>query len=156
MCTRGELPFTWVGRHRRIHRSAVDQLLRDDHPPLTRDQERSLWLHRALVGRLVEQPEQILNQARQNATKLLEQQQRPGMTTHRLTEWLRVLDSGADNVAEVLTSAQPHAVELRQNSPFAGVLPQDIRSKVLAAFIRHWRTDHAAPPSATARKLVDS
>jgi hypothetical protein len=131
----------------------VDQLLRDDHPPLTRDQERSLWLHRALLGRLVEQPEQVLNQAKQNATQLLEQQQRPGMTTHWLNEWLRVLDSGADEVAEVLTSPQPHAVELRQNSPFAGVLPQETRSRVLTAFIRHWRADHAPIPSS---ELVDS
>jgi excisionase family DNA binding protein len=148
MCTRGELRFTWVGRHRRIHRSAVDQLLRDDHPPLTRDQERSLWLHRALVGRMVEQPEHVLNQARQNAIQLLEQQQRPGMTTYWLTEWLRVLDGGADEVAEVLTSPQPHAVELRQNSPFAGVLPQDTRARVISAFIRHWRADHAPTSSA--------
>ncbi|HTK65200.1 MAG TPA: helix-turn-helix domain-containing protein [Pseudonocardia sp.] len=156
MCTRGELPFTWVGRHRRIDRSDLDQLLHHEHPPLTRDQERSLWLHRALVGRLVEQPEHVLNQARHNATQLLEQQQRRGMTTYWLTEWLRVLDGGADEVAEVLTSTRPHAVELRQNSPFAGVLPQDTRAKVLTAFIRHWRADHTPTPGASARELVDS
>jgi excisionase family DNA binding protein len=153
MCTRGELRFTWVGRHRRIHRSAVDQLLHHDHASLTRDQERSLWLHRALVGRLVEDPEQVLKQAKQNATRLLEQQQRPGMTTHWLNEWLRVLDNGADEVAEVLTSPRPHAVELRQNSPFAGLLPQDTRARVLTAFIRHWRADHAPTPNG---ELVDS
>jgi excisionase family DNA binding protein len=155
MCTRGELPFTWVGRHRRIHRCVVDQLLHHDHPPLTRDQERSLWLHRALVGRLVEQPEEVLDHARRNATRLLEQQQRPGMTTHWLNEWLRVIDSGADEVAAVLTSPRPHAVELRQNSPCAGVLPQDVRSRVLTAFTRHWRADHAPTPDNKGAELVD-
>jgi excisionase family DNA binding protein len=27
MCTRGELPFLWIGRHRRIERSDIDRLL---------------------------------------------------------------------------------------------------------------------------------
>jgi len=57
------------------------------------------------------------------------------MMTHWLEGWLRVLDGGVDEVAEV---------ELRQNSPFAGALPQETRSQVLAAFIRHWRDFHAS------------
>jgi hypothetical protein len=111
--------------------------------PLTRDQERSLWLHRAVVGRLMEEPDQVLDRARRNAERVLGEQERAGMTAHWLTEWLRVLDGGVDEVADVLASREPWAVELRQNSPFAGVLPQDTRSRVWAAFVRHWRVDHA-------------
>ncbi len=59
MCTRGELPFRWIGRHRRLARSDIDQLLERESTGLTREQERSLWLHRAVVGRLVEQPDEI-------------------------------------------------------------------------------------------------
>ncbi|MGH3537959.1 MAG: helix-turn-helix domain-containing protein [Pseudonocardiaceae bacterium] len=31
MCTRSELPFLWVGRHRRIERSDIDRLLARVH-----------------------------------------------------------------------------------------------------------------------------
>lgn len=86
------------------------------------------------------EPDQVLSRARENADRLL--QQRPSMMTHWLKEWLRVLDGGVDEVAEVLTSRSPRAVDLRQNSPFAGALPQETRSQVLAAFIRHWRDFH--------------
>ncbi|MGH3593081.1 MAG: hypothetical protein ACRDRF_18870, partial [Pseudonocardiaceae bacterium] len=66
------------------------------------------------------------------------------MTTHWLQQWLQVLYSGVDEVAQVLTSRSPLALELRQNSPFAGALPQQTRSLVLAAFAKHWRDEHTA------------
>jgi hypothetical protein len=75
-------------------------------------------------------------------TRLLEQHS-PGMAARWLTEWQRILDGGVDVVAEVLTSPSPLAVELRQNSPFAGALPPETRSRVLAAFAKHWRAEHA-------------
>ncbi|MBV9313191.1 MAG: hypothetical protein JO100_05470 [Pseudonocardia sp.] len=61
-----------------------------------------------------------------------------------------------DDVAEILTSRSPQAVELRQNSPFAGALPQETRSKVLAAFVRHWHTEHDRPPGRGSHELVDA
>jgi excisionase family DNA binding protein len=152
MCTRGELPFLWIGRHRRIARSDVDRLLDCAPTELTREQERSLWLHRAVAGRLVEQPTAILERARQNAIRLLGQQARSGMTAHWLQQWLRVLDSGVDEVAKVLTSHSPLARELRQNSPFAGALPEEARSRVLAAFAKHWRDEHTAAHERSGRE----
>lgn len=143
MCTRGELPFLWIGRHRRIERSDIDRLLERESTELTREQERSLWLHWAVVGRLAEQPDEILELARQNVISLLGQQARSGMTTHWLQQWLQVLDSGVDEVAAVLTSRSPLALELRQNSPFAGALSQETRSRVLAAFVQHWRDERS-------------
>jgi excisionase family DNA binding protein len=141
LCTRGELPFVWVGRHRRVPRSAVDGLSGHTSAPLRREQERSLWLHRAVLASLVADPDRVLGLARASVARLLEQHS-PGMTARWLAEWQRILDGGVDEVAEVLTSASPLAVELRQNSPFAGVLPQVTRSRVLAAFAEHWRAEH--------------
>jgi hypothetical protein len=43
-------------------------------------------------------------------------------------------------VLEALTSRDAWAVELRQNSPFAGVLSGAGRAAVLAAFREHWRS----------------
>jgi excisionase family DNA binding protein len=143
LCTRGELPFVWVGRHRRVPRSAVDGLLERKLSPLTRDQERSLWLHRALLASLVADPADVLRLARANVAWLLDLH-KAGMAARWLAEWQQILDSGVDEVADVLTSRSPLAVELRQNSPFAGALPQETRSKVLTAFAEHWRTDHIA------------
>jgi hypothetical protein len=40
-------------------------------------------------------------------------------------------------------------LELRQNSPFAGVISEEVRSRVLASFVRHWRRDHGQPSQAT-------
>lgn len=49
LCGRGVLPFVSVGSHRRVRRADVTGLMSRE---LTRDQERSLWLHRAVAGRL--------------------------------------------------------------------------------------------------------
>jgi hypothetical protein len=46
------------------------------------------------------------------------------MTAHWMDQWQKVLDSGVDAVADVLTSQGPAALELRQNSPFAGVISE--------------------------------
>lgn len=94
---------------------------------LTRDQERSLWLHRALLGRLRTKPDQVLDLAARNVERLLALQSRDDMTAHWLREWSRVLADGVDEVAEVaevLTFRSPLALDLRQNSPIAGALPQ--------------------------------
>ena len=61
-----------------------------------------------------------------------------------LDRWHAVLDAGVDAVLEVLTSRTPHAVELRQNSPFAGVLPEADRRAVLAASAERRHGEHAA------------
>lgn len=104
---------------------------------LLRDQERSLWLHRAVAGRLAVDPEQVLAAAAQNLRRL--QEVHPsGMTARWLTRWQEVFDRGLDAVFEALTSSAAWAVELRQNSPFAGVLPEQERAAVLASFRAHW------------------
>jgi excisionase family DNA binding protein len=147
MCSRGDLPYVWVGRHRRIRKSAITSVVRHEPAGLTRDQERSLWLHRAVLAQLMSRPTEVLGIARQNALRVLQQQHRATMTSRWLEEWLHVLDRGVDDVAEMLTSRSPLGVELRQNSPFAGVLPQATRSKVVAAFAHHWREEHGTPKS---------
>ena len=57
-------------------------------------------------------------------------------------EWNRVLDNGLDAIVDVVTSPSQEARELRQNSPFAGVLPDETRLRVLQTFKDHWRREH--------------
>src|ERR1035438_5004135 len=147
LCDRGDLIFVRVGSHRRVPRSELDRLLGAVRGgKLTRDQERSLWLHRA---ELVENPEDVLARVGGNLQRLRAQHVGWGMTARWLGQWQEVLDAGVDAVADVLTSQGPAALELRQSSPFAGVISQEVRSRVLASFVRHWRRDHGQPSQAT-------
>jgi len=140
LCERGVLPFVSVGSHRRVRRADVTGLMRRE---LTRDQERSLWLHRVVAGRLALDPHAVLTLAAKNL-KHLRQVHPGGMTAQWLDQWQKVLDSGEDAVFSVLTSPSGHAVDLRQNSPFAGVLSEQERAAALEAFRNHWRQAHAA------------
>jgi excisionase family DNA binding protein len=140
LCAQGVLPFVSVGSHRRVRRADVTGLVRRE---LTRDQERSLWLHRVVAGRLALDPYAVLAQAAKNLQHL--RRVHPGgMTAQWLDEWQDVLDSGEDAVFSVLSSPSPYAAELRQNSPFAGVLSEQDQAAALAAFRNHWRETHAA------------
>jgi excisionase family DNA binding protein len=140
LCDRGELSCVRVGSHRRVPSSEVDRA----RGALTRDQERALWLHQALLGELLARPDEALGTARGNIERWLSAHRRDGATAGYLAEWSRIIDSGPDAVADALTSRSPEACELRQNSPFAGVLPDDLRARVLRSFNRHWSRDHAA------------
>ena len=108
---------------------------------LTREQERSLWLHRAVAGRLALDTEHVLAIVTNNLRRLAEVH-RFGMTARYLRRWQEVIDTGPDAVFEALTSGAEWAVELRQNSPFAGVMSESERAVVLAAFYAHWRGGH--------------
>lgn len=57
-----------------------------------------------------------------------------GMSARWLDTWQSVLASGPEAVLQTLTAQTPLAIELRQNSPFAGVLPERVRAGVLGAF----------------------
>jgi excisionase family DNA binding protein len=150
LCDRGDLIFVWVGSHRRVPRFELDRLLTGVREGvLTRDQERSLWLHRAVLAEVVADPEGVLARVRGNLQRLRAQHPSRSMTGRWLSLWQDVLDSGVDAVANVLTSQGPAALELRQNSPFAGVISEEVRSRVLASFVRHWRREHEQPSKAT-------
>lgn len=138
LCDRGLLPCVTTGRHRRIRRAAVERLAFGDPSGrrLTRDQERSLWLHRAVAGKLALDPDTVLATARSNLDRI---RGRPGTRRSAtwLSQWSAVLDRGPAAVLDVLTSREELAVELRQNSPFAGVLSEPERRAALAGFHRH-------------------
>ena len=141
LCERGDLPFIMVGKHRRIERSAIEALLRP-RQKLTRDQLKSLWLHQAVAGSLVTDPDAVLGKAAKNLDRLLVVH-KSTMAEVWLMRWREKLSEGPGAVLKALTSEDFESVELRQNSPFAGVLPQPQRRKVLEAFTRSgW--EHAA------------
>jgi len=90
-------------------------------------------LHTAVAGRVAANPGRAIRRARRNLEQLRKAHP-SGAGYHWLETWESVLDSGPDEILRTLTSAAPLAVELRQNSPFAGVLTQQERTSVLRAF----------------------
>lgn len=141
MCERGDLAFTRSGTHRRIRRSDVQNLI---SPPLTREEEKSLWLHRALLGPLMQDPQHVIATARKNIVDWMPHQRADSMATRYLGQWERVIDGGVDSIATVFTGQSEEHRELRQNSPFAGALSDTERRRVLASFREHWDREHAA------------
>jgi len=127
------------GRHRYIPRSDVLALTGRS---LTRDQEQSRWLHGAIVGHLVTEPDHVLHRARENLDRF-SAIHAGTMAEHWLGQWRATLDSGLDQVLNVLVSNTPQARELRQNSPFTGILSEEERRKVLESFRKHWCIEHA-------------
>ena len=104
---------------------------------LTREQARSLWLHAAVAAMLVEDPDRVMATARANLDRL-DGQHHGAVSRSWLDQWRRVLDDGAPALLAVLRGTTERDADLRQNSPFAGVLSQTERRTQLEAFTRDW------------------
>ena len=134
LCERGTLPSTRVGSHRRVRLADVLLVAAGTAPEgLRRDQERNLRLHIGLAGELVADPDGVLRKATGNLDHLLAEHPR-GQARRRLIEWQRILRGPLLGVVEALTAPSEPSIELRQNSPFAGVLAPERRQAILDAF----------------------
>ena len=131
-------------------RTVPDLPVRDEHagppPPVrSREQERSLWLHRAVAVKVRADPESVLERAARNLERM-EGVHHGAVARQWVRLWREVLDEGATRVLDVLTGTTAYDVEMRQNSPFAGVLPDQERRQVLEDFVGYW-TAHQAETS---------
>ena len=138
LCLRGLLPYVRVGGQRRIRRSDVEALIQ---PGLSRDDMASLWLHRAVAGKVVANPPALLAAASINLRRL-RRLHPEGRSWEWLDRWEAVIEDGAEAVLEALTSSAEYATDLRRTSPFAGILTEAERKTVLEAYAAS-RRDHA-------------
>ena len=118
---------------RAIGRSAVVEFV----PELTREDRRSLALHRAIANKLLDSPADVLGMARRNLRSASEQH--PG-AAELLAEWRAILRAHPETIAAAMTHPGSRARELRQVTPFAGVLTPSERTAVYTEF----RRDEAA------------
>ena len=95
-----------------------------------------MWLSYAVAGRLVAEPAATVEVARENLARLKARHTR-GQAARWLDEWERLLGGPLEVLLRTLTSASLRARELRQNSPFAGVIDDATRQQVLSAFIEN-------------------
>ena len=154
LCERGHLPSLTVGTHRRVRRGDTEWLashitgpgadLRAPRPEAV----RSLWLHRAVAGALARDPERVLGRARRNLARL-ERVHPTGMSARWLGRWRTLVAQGPEAVMRALVAESEDAVELRQNSPFAGVLSQADRLAIIQAHRRY----AGLPPRTVGRVL---
>lgn len=144
LCDQGLLSFERRPKQRRLRRSEVEAFARQhgSHPRLNREQLQSLWLHAAVAGHLATDPAGTLKRARANLARLRGVHP-TGMSARWLDAWESVLEGGPEAVLQTLTSQAPLAIELRQNSPFAGVISGTERAAVLYEFRARERRVHA-------------
>jgi excisionase family DNA binding protein len=138
LCDRGLLPYVHVGSHRRVRQSEFEALKSRQEGGLLREQVHTIWLHQAVAGKLVSNPDRVLKIARRNLQKL-RRAHPTGSITQQFDEWERLLNGSFVNLLNSLTSTAPHAIELRQNTPFAGVLSERERQQVLDSFRSSYR-----------------
>ena len=99
--------------------------------PLTREQRRSLFLHSAIAKELRHRPEEVIEIARRNIDKMR------SVNPHAwrlLDEWERILDGTLGEIVARMLVRGEHGQDLRQVSPFAGVLTADQRADAYRRF----------------------
>lgn len=96
-------------------------------PPLTREDRRSLALHQAIAERLAGDPGRVIAQARRTLARM---RAASPEAAPLLREWSVLLDRPVAALLPVLTDRGPWARELRQVTPFAGVLTARERAVV--------------------------
>ena len=101
------------------------------HEPMTREERRSLALHGAIATRLREDPAPILAAARATLARMIA---RADSSSQPVREWKVLLDRPLPALLPLLTDPAPWMRELRQVTPFAGVLSARERAAVYRAF----------------------
>lgn len=93
---------------------------------LTREEHRSLTLHCAIAARLIADPESVVAKARQNLA-VMREANRDGGAEVWFDEWEQLLSRPVSHIIDVLVSTDQRARDLRQVTPFAGVLSDEER-----------------------------
>lgn len=101
------------------------------HPPMTREERRSLALHQAIAERLAADPSGGIERARRNLRRMRDG---PARNSPFLREWRVLLDRPIQDLIPVLLDPSPWARELRHVTPFAGMLTAAERASVYRGF----------------------
>lgn len=115
----------------RLAHSAGRDMIITFVPTMTREERRSLFLHRAIANKLECSPEDVLSKVRRNLDKMLAQHPEAGAL---LKEWTLILDRSVGEIVDVLADPRSHARELRHVTPFAGVLTNNERARAYREF----------------------
>lgn len=115
--------------HRLADASGCD-LIVELRPRLTTPERRTLALHEAIAVKLLEDPESVLARARVQIT-VIRSADHERRASPYLKTWSRLLEGPIDELTTVMVSTDQSARDLRQSSPFAGVLSDEERLAVI-------------------------
>jgi transcriptional regulator with XRE-family HTH domain len=104
-------------------------------PQMTREDKRSLAFHRAIVEILRKDPVPILSRAVRNVEKLAKMHPGAQMLFDQWKDWLTLPLEG---LALKILDPLPEAREMRQVSPFSGVLSPKQRTRILRQFRKEY------------------
>lgn len=129
-----------------------------DVPRLTAPERRTLSLHRAVASKLAIDPDGVLRRARENL-KVIRRADRRGHGSAYADQWEALLDGPLNALLDALVDTSQAARDLRQSSPFAGVLFDDERLSIIR--VEHEReiagtdrsTGVATPDDGNSRQL---
>ncbi|TDZ80088.1 Helix-turn-helix domain protein [Mycobacteroides salmoniphilum] len=120
LCTRGKLPFTTVGTHRRIPESAVNAMASGGRDRSLDGHEQSLALHALVVSKLLGDPERVLAIARRNAER--DRELGNAHSEKYTREWSQLLKQDIRSLIDAMLDSSAHGVTLRSCTPFTGIL----------------------------------
>ncbi len=109
-------------------------------PPLTREDRRSLALHAAVATRLRADPQAVRAHARESLARM--RSLHPGARP-LLDEWRLLLRRPLDALVLTLVDPSARSRELRQVTPFSGILSARERADMYRAFAHTERSHHA-------------
>lgn len=98
--------------------------------PHARLDERSLAMHRRVAEKLEADPS-LLSIARENLTRWQVDADSPSLA---FAEWEHILGQPLDTITQLLTDRSERATQLRQSSPFAGILTDAERRAIYESY----------------------
>lgn len=110
-------------------------------PALERREDRvSYELHRLVAEKIAENPAPVLAKAAENLRRRL-LRPRGSQAAGWIQEWEQLMAGDPTELVEAMLRTDERSIDLRQMTPFAGVLSQEER---LVAIRNAGRTEHAA------------
>jgi len=104
-------------------------------PQMTREDKRSLAFHRAIVEILRKDPVPVLTRVKRNLEKLTEMHPGAQLLFNQWKDWLTL---PLENLASKILDPLAEAREMRQVSPFSGLLSPKQRARILRQFRKEY------------------
>lgn len=117
----------------RIARAAGLEAVVTFPPAMTREDRRSLALHRAIADHLPTEPAAAVDRARHNLGVMRD---RNPQAQDLFDEWDDILSRPVEAIIHAMLDPSQRARDLRKVTPFAGVLGPKDRTQVYRAFAR--------------------
>lgn len=91
-------------------------------------ESRSLRMHGMVAEVFQKDPDYVVRFGLEN----LRRWQQGGVECGDFRLWREILESSPERLPDILLGTNEEAVRLRQSSPFAGLVPEESRRKILA------------------------